>query len=258
MSYEAKARGVTRGMMLSDIRKVCPDAIILPSDYETYSLFSKRMYNIVRRYTSEVEEYSIDECFADITGLRRPLHMSYEQIAEAIKHDLDTELGMTFSIGLGPNKLLAKVGSKWKKPSGLTVIPAYRAQEFLGKLNVGKIWGIGPQTTAFLGKFGVVTALDFALKQKEWVITNMSKPYQEIWHELRGEFVYPLNRLEKHDYQRISKTKTFTPPSKDRTILSLNDAHTSLLKSGEDANPYHVLLPPPAMATQLAPPSLDM
>ncbi len=81
MSYEAKARGVTRGMPLRQVRQVCPDAIILPSDYETYSLLSLRMFAIVRRYTPEVEEYSIDECFADLTGLRRPLRMSYREMA---------------------------------------------------------------------------------------------------------------------------------------------------------------------------------
>ena len=85
LSYEAKARGVVRGMRLSEIRKVCPDAIMLPSDYETYSLYSRRMYDIVRRYTPAVEEYSIDECFADLTGLRRSLRMSYEEIAPRVK-----------------------------------------------------------------------------------------------------------------------------------------------------------------------------
>ena len=80
MSYEAKARGVTRGMRLADIHKVCPEAVILPSDYETYSLLSKRFFAIVRRYTPDVEEYSIDECFADLTGLRRPLRSSYLKI----------------------------------------------------------------------------------------------------------------------------------------------------------------------------------
>jgi DNA polymerase IV len=92
MSYEAKARGVTRGMRLAEIRKRCPEAVILPSDYETYSLLSKRFFAIVRRYTPEVEAYSIDECFCDLTGLRRPLRMSYLQIAERIKQDLDTAL----------------------------------------------------------------------------------------------------------------------------------------------------------------------
>ena len=69
MSYEAKARGVTRGMPTGQIRQVCPEAVILPSDYEAYSLLSKRFFEIVRRFTPDVEEYSIDECFADLTGL---------------------------------------------------------------------------------------------------------------------------------------------------------------------------------------------
>ena len=68
-TYEAKARGVKRGVSLREALKMCPDAIILPSDYETYSIFSHRMYEIVRRYTPAVEEYSIDECFADLTGV---------------------------------------------------------------------------------------------------------------------------------------------------------------------------------------------
>src|SRR5215471_13960231 len=123
MSYEAKAHGVTRGMRVWEIKRLCPEAIIVPSDYETYSLLSTRLFSIVRRYTPEVEEYSIDECFCDVTGLRRVLRMSYLQIAERIKHTLDTELGFTFSVGLAPNKVVAKIASKWQKPSGLTTIP---------------------------------------------------------------------------------------------------------------------------------------
>ena len=70
LSYEAKDAGAKRGMRLSEIKKLCPGVIILPSDYETYSLLSKRFFAIVRRFTNEVEEYSIDECFADLTGLQ--------------------------------------------------------------------------------------------------------------------------------------------------------------------------------------------
>lgn len=219
MSYEAKACGVARGMSVREIKKVCPEAIILPSDYETYSLYSKRMYNVVKRYTSEVEEYSIDECFADVTGLRRCLRMSYEEMAAKIKDELDKELGLTFSVGLGPNKVLAKVGSKWKKPNGLTIIPVREAHLFLSKLPVEKIWGIGPNTSAFLHKFNIMTAYDFAEKPEEWVKSKLSKPFYEIWLELRGNFVYPLTIGEKQDYQSISKTKTFTPPSTNREFV---------------------------------------
>jgi DNA polymerase-4/DNA polymerase V len=219
MGYEAKARGVTRGMPLHEIRRLCPDCIIMPSDYETYSLFSVRMFAIVRRYTDDVEEYSIDECFADLTGLRRPLRMSYRQMVERIKADLDSELGMTFSVGLAPTKVLAKAASKWKKPSGLTVISGRHIEEYLGALPVEKVWGIGAQTSAFLAKHRIITALDFARRDESWVKRHLSKPYQEIWHELRGTPIYPVTVEKKTEYKSIGKTKTFTPPSTDRDFV---------------------------------------
>ncbi|MHB0865290.1 MAG: DNA polymerase Y family protein [Minisyncoccota bacterium] len=218
-SYEAKARGVTRGMRLFEVLKVCPDAVILPSDYETYSLFSERMYAIVRRYTPAVEEYSIDECFADLTGLRGRLHLSYEQMAVRIKHDLDTELGMTFSIGVSATKTLAKIGSKWKKPSGLTMIPLRDATSFLQNTPVASVWGIGPNTSAYLNKFGVRTALDFAKKPEDWVKANLSKPFYETWQELNGIVANELDTVGRKGYQSISKTKTFTPPSTDPAFV---------------------------------------
>ncbi|TAN57015.1 DNA polymerase IV [Patescibacteria group bacterium] len=219
MSYEAKARGVARGMRIFEIKKICPEDIILPSDYETYSLLSKRFFSIVRRYTPDVEEYSIDECFADLTGLQRPLRMSYAQIAEQIKRDLDLELGFTFSIGLAPTKVVAKIGSKWKKPSGLTVIPGKDIHLYLAKLPVEKVWGIGHQTTALLNKYGIRTALDFARKSKEWIEKKMIKPFKEIWEELNGRSVLAVDTKEKESYQSIQKVKTFTPPSNDERFI---------------------------------------
>jgi DNA polymerase-4 len=108
MSYEAKARGVVRGMRIRDILKVCPDAVLLPSDYETYSLLSTRFFAIVRRFTPEVEEYSIDECFADITGLRRQYRTSYEAIAARIKHDLDPSWDVPSQAALHPTRYWQK------------------------------------------------------------------------------------------------------------------------------------------------------
>ena len=215
LTYEAKAMGVKRAMSFREVKKICPQVVFLPSDYESYSLYSLRMYNIVRRFTPDVEEYSIDECFADLTGLRRPLHMSYETMAEKIKEALDGELGFTFSLGLAPTKVLAKVGSKWKKPSGLTIISGRNIETYLAKLDIGQVWGIGPQTTALLNKWGVRTALDFARWDIELVKARLTKPHLEIWHELRGDMVFPIDTEKKEAYQSISKTKTFTPPSRD-------------------------------------------
>jgi DNA polymerase-4 len=219
MSYEAKAQGVTRGMRIQDIQRLCPNAVILPSDYETYSLLSTRMFAIVRRYTPDVEAYSIDECFADLTGLRQPLRLSYERMAARIKQDLDTELGFTFSVGLAPNKVLAKIGSKWQKPSGLTAIPGREIHRFLEHLPVDKVWGIGPQTTALLHKLGIRTALQFAHAPEAWVKRHLTKPFYEIWQELGGAFVLPLSTEAKQTYHSIQKVKTFTPPSRERAFV---------------------------------------
>ncbi|MFP4022619.1 MAG: DNA polymerase IV [Candidatus Paceibacterota bacterium] len=219
LTYEAKARGVKRGMPIQQIKKICPDVVVLPSDYESYSLYSLRMYSIVRRYTPQVEEYSIDECFADLTGLRRPLGMSYERMAESIKRDLITELGLTFSVGLAPSKVLAKVASKWRKPNGLTFVPLAQAHLFLKKLSIEDVWGIGSQTSAFLKKHGIETAYHLATADSDWVKRNLSKPYLEIRRELLGEVVFEVDHKAKTEYRSISKTKTFTPPSDERSFV---------------------------------------
>src|SRR3989344_5773420 len=229
-TYEAKARGVKRGMRLFEVRKICPDAVILPSDYETYSLFSERMYKIVRRYTPSVEEYSIDECFADLSGMRRVNHMSYAQMAEQIQKDLGRELGMTFSIGLSATKTLAKIGSKWNKPHGLTIIPLSEAPSFLAALSAGDIWGIGPNTAGYLNKYGIRTALDLEKRPEEWVRKHLSKPFVETWFELHGTVMNELDTEGRKTYQSISKTKTFTPPSTDAAFI-----YAQLSKNVENA-----------------------
>ncbi len=146
----------------------------------------------MRRYTPDVEEYSVDECFADLTGLRRALRMNYLDIARRIKSDLDKELGFTFSAGLGPNKVVAKIASKWQKPSGLTAIQARDLHVYLKALPIEKVWGIGPQTSAYLKKQGIVTALQFARASERWVRQHLSKPFYEIWQELNGNCVWEL------------------------------------------------------------------
>jgi len=218
-SYEAKGRGVKRGMSLYEVKKVCPDIIIVPSDYETYSLFSVRMFEILRRFSPDVEEYSIDEAFVDLTGLRRSFHGPYGMIARGMQETVERELGITVSVGVSLSKVLAKIGSKHNKPHGLTLIPGRDIHFYLEKLPVDKVWGIGPNTAAFLAKFGITTALQFARKGEEFIDKHLSKPYKEIWHELNGRSVYPVNTESKSSYQSISKAKTFTPPSGDKTFV---------------------------------------
>jgi len=218
-SYPAKKLGVKRGVPLHEARKICPGLIILPSDYETYSLFSQRMFDIMRRFTPDVEEYSIDEAFSDITGMRRFWKASYEEIALNMKREIERELSITVSVGLSITKVLAKVASKHQKPAGMTVIKGRDIGQYLNDLPVEMIWGIGPATTNYLAKLGIRTALAFAQMPEKTVLKKFTKPSVEIWQELRGKSVYPVTTGEKSSYASISKTKTFAPPSSNAEYL---------------------------------------
>lgn len=229
-SYEAKARGVSRGVPLWEVKTLCPDAIIVPSDYETYSLFSERMFAIMRRYSSQVEEYGIDEGFVDITGLQRPLNASYEEIAAQVKAAIESELGITVSVGLSVSKVLAKLGSKWKKPAGLTIISARQTDSYLRGTPVEKLWGVGARTAAYCEKLGIRSAYDFARQTPRQITARFTKPHVEMWQELNGQSVYAVDANPKRSYLSIGKTKTFTPPSSRQPFVF---AH--LLKNLENA-----------------------
>jgi DNA polymerase-4/DNA polymerase V len=229
-SYAAKGLGIKRGVPLHQAKALCPEIVILPSDYETYSLFSRRMFTIIRRFTPQVEEYSIDEAFADITGMRRALHASYETITSRIKKEIELELGIGVSVGLSITKVLAKVASKHRKPDGFTVIPGRLIARYLQDLPAEKIWGIGHATTSYLNKMGVRTALEFASLPEKTVKERFTKPGVEVWRELRGESVYPVMPEEKSTYASISKMKTFSPPTTDREYL-----YAHLLRNLESA-----------------------
>jgi DNA polymerase IV len=136
-----------------------------------------------------------------------------------LKHDLDTELGFTFSLGLAPNKVLAKLASKWRKPSGLTVIPGQAIHQYLAEWPLEQVWGIGAQTSAYLHKQGIRTALEFARESEAWVRQHLTKPGLQIWQELNGQVILPLETAPKTVYASIQTVRTFTPPSNDATYV---------------------------------------
>lgn len=230
MSYEAKQAGVHRGMVLHKVKQVCPNAIILPSDYESYSLFSKRMFSIMRRFTNIVEEYGIDEGFADVTGMQQSMNMSYVKMAQRMKEQIQNELNLTVSVGLAPTKVLAKMASKWDKPDGFVYVSGRKINEFLKVLDVKDVWGIGPNTAAYMNQMGIYTALDFVKKDRDYVEWQFTKPHQELWHELQGTKMYPVSTEVKTSYASISKTKTFTPASTDKEFV-----YSQLVKNLENA-----------------------
>ncbi|MCS7215301.1 MAG: DNA polymerase IV [Thermodesulfovibrio sp.] len=220
VSYEAKEKGIKRGMLINEIMRLCPDAVLVKSDYEKYSLFSVRMFEILRRFSPQVEEYSIDEAFVDLTGLRRIYHCSYEEIGRRIKDTIKRELGITVSVGISLTKVLAKIASKHKKPDGLTVIPGRDIHLYLKELPLEKVWGIGANTSSYACKIGIKTALEFAKKSETFIKRYFSKPFYEIWHELNGRSVYPVNPETKKVYKSISKAKTFNPTQKKQEVYA--------------------------------------
>jgi DNA polymerase-4/DNA polymerase V len=229
-SYEAKAMGIKRGIPLFQARQLCPALIILPNDYETYSLYSKRMFNIMRTFTPLVEEYSIDEAFADIKGLRRIFRSSYEDIALKIKHRIHEELGITVSVGLSLSKSLAKLCSKLKKPNGFVPTPGRSIHKLLIQTPLKKVWGFGPNTVTLLEKYGLHTAYDFVTRPETWVKKLLGKPGHGIWHELRGNEIWKVSTEEKTSYGSIIKSKTFTPASGEKSLV-----HAKLMRNVESA-----------------------
>jgi len=229
-SYEAKALGIRRGIPLFEARKICPKLIILPSDYETYGLYSKRMFDIMRTFTPVVEEYSVDEAFADITGFRRTFRGSYEKIALQMQKKVSEELGLTVSVGLSLSKTLAKLCSKFRKPAGFTAVPGNYVHILLQKTPLEKVWGFGHNTVNMLEKYGFETAYDFALVTEQRAARMLDKPGRELWNELRGNSVWDVTPEEKTTYATIMKSKTFTPATGDKLFV-----YAKLMRNVENA-----------------------
>lgn len=218
-SYEAKALGIKRGVALHEARRSCRNLVVLPSDYESYSIYSERMLDIIRRFTPEVEAYSIDEAFADITGMRRVHHASYEEIAAKIQETVSQELGLTVSIGLSVSKGLAKLGSDFRKPNGITAIPGRLIHRFLPLIPLEDVWGLGQNSCALLRKYGISNALEFCQQPERQVRKLLGKPGVEIFHELRGELIHRITTKPHDSYSSISKGKTFSSPSNQRDFV---------------------------------------
>jgi len=218
-SYEAKRLGIGRGMQLHEARKLSPDLVILPSDYEAYSLYSQRLFSILRCFTPLVEEYSIDEAFADLSGCSAILACPLESVAEKLRQRVRTELGLTVSVGISLTKTLAKLCSKFRKPDGQTIVRREHVRTLLARTPIEKVWGIGPASAEKLIRLGVKTALDFTGMSEQEVRKQLHKPGVETWYELRGRRVFPVDLEAKRRYDSMMKGHTFSPPSDDRPFV---------------------------------------
>jgi len=156
-SYEARAYGIHSAMPLRVAYRKCPKAIFLPVDFDAYVASSRQIMAILRSYTPLVEPLSLDEAFLDVSARSEPPR----ELAETIRHTITEHTGLTASIGIGPNKLLAKIASGLHKPDAVTEITAETAPQMLRDLPATVLWGIGPKTGARLeAALGVRTVGD--------------------------------------------------------------------------------------------------
>jgi DNA polymerase IV (DinB-like DNA polymerase) len=160
-NYEAREFGVKSGMPISRAWKLCPEAVYLPVNYELYKKVSSEIMSILREYADKFEQWGIDEAFLDVTSRVN----SYEE-AEVLAHQIKTEIleneCLTCSVGIGPNKLVAKIASDFQKPDGLTVVKEEDVEKFLAPLRVRKLLWVGRKTEQKLKRIGINTIGDLA------------------------------------------------------------------------------------------------
>ena len=159
-SYEARAFGVSSAMPIVRARRLCPHAVFLPNDFSAYEKYSRLIRKVFGSYTPLVEPLSLDEAFLDVSGSVK-LFGAPVDIARRIKSDVG-EIGLPCTVGVAPNKFLAKLASTRAKPDGLLVVPHDAVKEFLHPLPVTALWGVGEGTAEVLRRLGLKTVADIA------------------------------------------------------------------------------------------------
>jgi DNA polymerase IV (DinB-like DNA polymerase) len=160
-NYEARKAGVRSGIPISRAWKLCPAAIYLPPNFPLYIKVSNEIMAIARKYADKFEQWGIDEAFLDVST-RVKDYAEAEALAKQLKREVNEKEHLTCSVGIGPNKLIAKIASDYKKPDGLTIVKEDAAEAFLAPLPVRKLLWVGGKTEAKLKRIGVNTIGDLA------------------------------------------------------------------------------------------------
>ena len=181
-SYKAREYGVSSAMPMFKAKELCPNLIIKPVDFRYYGALSDQFKNFIRRYTKKVEEASIDECFADFTDVVRG-QKDVPGFFRKLQNDLYKETKLKCSIGVATTKFLAKMGSDYKKPMGLTIIRKKDIPDILYPLKIESMFGIGKKTSPKLRKMGINTIGDLAKR--------CEKDDRELMNEL-GKYYYVI------------------------------------------------------------------
>lgn len=183
-SYEARRFGLHAGMSLSEARRLCPSAAVLDGHYPTYRAFAERVYDHVRALAPAVDTY-LDECYGDLSGTER-LHGALVERARRLKDDVRGDTGLSVTVGLGPNRMLAKMAGKTTKPDGLAWVTAEQAQAFLAPRPVGDLLGVGPAHRRALEDMNVRTIGALVSLPRETLAALFGAHGEALYERARG------------------------------------------------------------------------
>jgi DNA polymerase-4 len=215
-SYEARPFGVHSAMPLSAARRLCPHGVFLPVRMKHYAQISRQIRDIFFSFTPLVEPLSLDEAFLDVRGCEG-LFGSASEIARRIKDRVKAETGLTASVGVAPNKFLAKLASDHGKPDGLVVLPPEQVNPFLTALPVGRIWGVGAKGEKRLHKLGLHTIGQLAALPEQVLLNHFGEAGRHIWQLAQGRDDRAV--VADREAKSISTETTFAHDIGDRAVL---------------------------------------
>jgi len=223
-SYEARKFGVHSAMPMKLARRLCPQAIVVRGDMETYSKYSSLVTDIIADTAPLFEKSSIDEFYVDLSGMDR--FFGCNQFTRELMQKVKKESGLPISYALATNKLISKVATNEVKPNGQIEIPFGEEKQYLAPLGVHKIPGVGKQTSALLMKMGVETVKTLSEIPSEMLVSLLGKNGMELWRRANGIDETPV--IPFHEQQSMSTEHTFQQDTMDMSLL-----HAELLRMTE-------------------------
>lgn len=215
-NYAARRYGIHSAMPAAQARRLCPDAVFIRSRMDRYAEVSRELRALFARYTPLVEPLSLDEAFLDVTSSAR-LFGHGAAIARRIKADIRAELGLVASVGVAPNKFLAKLASDLDKPDGLVVVPVDAIEAFLEPLPVSRLWGVGAVANRALAEMGVHTIGDLRRLPEDLLAGRFGNSADSLARLARGIDDRPV--VPDRDAKSISHETTFTGDIADPQVL---------------------------------------
>ena len=215
-NYAARKYGIHSAMPAARARGLCPHAVFLPARHAYYAEVAHQIRAIFRRYTPLVEPLSLDEAFLDVSDSRK-LFGQPPAIGRTVKREIAHELRLTASVGVAPNKFLAKVASDFGKPDGFVVVDAEHVSEFLDPLPVTRLWGAGKVATRRLGEHGVTRIGELRAKSQAWLEQLFGKQGEHLWRLAHGIDERPV--ISDNETKSISHETTFERDITERDTL---------------------------------------